>query len=170
MLFLYESVSQGAAFSVYLSFMTFIIDQVQFIYLGLEDFIFVHLKGQRKEVELKKTEPSLGLTITDNGTGFAFVKRIKENSPIEALAGKVVKIGDHIESINNVTMVGKRHYEVAQALRDIPVGEAFIIRLIEPLQSGFSMISPKGAAKQGGGKVGSGKQTIRFKVCRTNNI
>ncbi|KAG9337846.1 hypothetical protein JZ751_027497 [Albula glossodonta] len=42
--------------------------------IGLEDFIFAHVKGQKKEVEVFKGEEGLGLTITDNGAGYAFVK------------------------------------------------------------------------------------------------
>ena len=42
--------------------------------IGLEDFIFAHIKGQRKEVEVFKSEEALGLTITDNGAGYAFIK------------------------------------------------------------------------------------------------
>lgn len=42
--------------------------------IGLEDFIFAHVKGQRKKVEILKTDDVLGLTITDNGTGCAFIK------------------------------------------------------------------------------------------------
>lgn len=37
--------------------------------IGLDDFIFAHVKGQPKEVEIIKTEAALGLTITDNGAG-----------------------------------------------------------------------------------------------------
>ena len=46
--------------------------------IGLEDFIFAHRKGQAKEIEVVKNEDALGLTITDNGAGYAFIKRIKE--------------------------------------------------------------------------------------------
>lgn len=42
--------------------------------IGLEDFIFAHIKGQKKEVEVYKSEDALGLTITDNGAGYAFIK------------------------------------------------------------------------------------------------
>lgn len=42
--------------------------------IGLEDFIFAHIKGIKKEVEVHKTEDALGLTITDNGAGYAFIK------------------------------------------------------------------------------------------------
>ena len=41
---------------------------------GLEDFIFAHIKGIKKEVNVYKSEDSLGLTITDNGAGYAFIK------------------------------------------------------------------------------------------------
>lgn len=42
--------------------------------IGLEDFIFAHVKGIKKEVEVFKSEEALGLTITDNGAGYAFIK------------------------------------------------------------------------------------------------
>uniref|UniRef100_A0A8C9FKB4 Uncharacterized protein n=1 Tax=Pavo cristatus TaxID=9049 RepID=A0A8C9FKB4_PAVCR len=42
--------------------------------IGLEDFIFAHIKGQRKEVEVLKSEDLLGLTVTDNGAGCPFIK------------------------------------------------------------------------------------------------
>ena len=38
--------------------------------------------GQKKELEVEKTEDALGLTITDNGAGYAFIKRIKEGSVV----------------------------------------------------------------------------------------
>ena len=50
--------------------------------IGLDDFIFAHRKGRAKEIEITKTEDALGLTITDNGAGYAFIKRIKEGSII----------------------------------------------------------------------------------------
>ena len=45
-------------------------------------------KGQAKEIEMEKNNDALGLTITDNGAGYAFIKRIKEDST----AGKVEHI------------------------------------------------------------------------------
>lgn len=47
------------------------------------------------------------------------------------------QVGDHIERINNENLVGKRHYEVAKFIKDIPLGDTFTIRLISPLQAGF---------------------------------
>ncbi|CAG9832885.1 unnamed protein product [Diabrotica balteata] len=131
--------------------------------IGLEDFIFAHCRGRPKEVELTKSESALGLTITDNGAGFAFIKRIKENSIIQNIPH--IKVGDHVEKLNGVNMVGKRHYDVAKALKDIPVDTTFVIRLVEPIESGFSSIAPK-SNKSGGSKkgYGSGKETLRFKA------
>lgn len=54
-------------------------------HIGLQDFIYVHLKGQSKEIEITKNEQLLGLTITDNGNGYSFIKKIKEKSLIEAI-------------------------------------------------------------------------------------
>ncbi|KAJ1171440.1 hypothetical protein NDU88_003302, partial [Pleurodeles waltl] len=42
--------------------------------IGLEDFIFAHVKGIKKEVDVLKSEDALGLTITDNGMGYSFIK------------------------------------------------------------------------------------------------
>ena len=33
--------------------------------------------GETKKITLTKSEPAIGLTITDNGTGYAFIKRIR---------------------------------------------------------------------------------------------
>ncbi|KAJ8388572.1 hypothetical protein AAFF_G00132860 [Aldrovandia affinis] len=49
--------------------------------IGLEDFIFAHVKGQKKEVDVFKGEDALGLTITDNGAGYAFIKVGPEPQP-----------------------------------------------------------------------------------------
>lgn len=54
--------------------------------IGLDDFIFGHRKGRPKEIEIVKTEEALGLTITDNGTGYAFIKRIREGSIIDGIS------------------------------------------------------------------------------------
>ncbi|KAI3368676.1 hypothetical protein L3Q82_025671, partial [Scortum barcoo] len=98
--------------------------------IGLEDFIFAHVRGETKEVEVTKTEDALGLTITDNGAGYAFIKRIKEGSTIDRL--KTVCVGDHIEAINDQSIVGCRHYEVAKMLKEQPRGIPFTLRLVGP--------------------------------------
>ncbi|CAH1102380.1 unnamed protein product [Psylliodes chrysocephalus] len=131
--------------------------------IGLEDFIFAHRKGRPKEVELTKSEDALGLTITDNGAGYAFIKRIKEGSVIYNIPH--IQVGDHIEKLDGQNMVGKRHFEVAKALKDIPKGATFTIRLVEPMKSGFSSIAPKLNKTNGTKKgYGSGKETLRFKA------
>jgi hypothetical protein len=48
--------------------------------------------GRPKEIEIKKTEDALGLTITDNGAGYAFIKRIKEGSVIDSIKHIQVRI------------------------------------------------------------------------------
>lgn len=55
-------------------------DQVLTGRICLNDIIFVHRKGKRKKVEVRKTEPLLGLTIADNGNGCSYIKQIKSNS------------------------------------------------------------------------------------------
>ena len=98
--------------------------------IGLEDFIYAHVKGSPKKITVKKTESSLGLTITDNGAGYAFVKRIRDTSVIAGVAG--VCVGDLIESINGRSMIGSRHYEVAKLLKELPQFTEICICLVEP--------------------------------------
>jgi len=131
--------------------------------IGLDDFIFVHRKGRPKEIELKKTEEALGLTITDNGAGYAFIKRIKEGSVIDSV--QHIQVGDHIEKINNENLVGKRHFEVAKMLKEIPKDTVFTLRLVGPLKDGFTNVGPKSATRKGKkANYGSGKETLRFKA------
>jgi len=107
--------------------------------IGLDDFIFAHKKGRPKEIEITKSEDALGLTITDNGAGYAFIKRIKEGSIINSIP--YIEVGDHIEKIDGESLVGCRHYEVAKMLKEIPRGSTFVIRLVEPLKAGFGRFS-----------------------------
>ncbi|XP_030401281.1 PDZ domain-containing protein GIPC1 isoform X2 [Gopherus evgoodei] len=107
--------------------------------IGLEDFIFAHTKGQKKEVEVFKSEEALGLTITDNGAGYAFIKRIKEGSVIDRI--QVINVGDMIESINGQSLIGCRHYEVAKMLKDLPKGRTFTLKLTEPRKA-FGLHQP----------------------------
>ncbi len=61
-----------------------------------DDFIFAHVLGQPKEVEVHKTGDALGLTITDNGAGYAFIKRIKEGSTASQIPHIKVRSSWHI--------------------------------------------------------------------------
>ncbi|KAJ3601414.1 hypothetical protein NHX12_032382 [Muraenolepis orangiensis] len=131
--------------------------------IGLEDFIFAHIKGQRKEMEVYKGEDALGLTITDNGAGYAFIKRIREGSIIHQI--QVINVGDMIESINGHGLIGCRHYEVAKMLKELPRGKEFTIKLTEPLKA-FDMIGQRsGGSRAGSGvQLGTGRGTLRLRA------
>lgn len=129
--------------------------------IGLEDFIFAHIKGQPKEVDIEKSEDALGLTITDNGAGYAFIKRIKEGSIMDKIDG--VCVGDHIEKINDTSLVGCRHFEVAKMLKEIPKGATFLLRLVEPRKSGFYNIGPSQGGPKKSGNMGTGRETLRLR-------
>lgn len=129
--------------------------------IGLEDFIFAHVKGQRKDCRVEKSMPSLGLTITDNGNGYPFVKRIKKDSIIERSTN--ISVGDMVESINNISTIGMRHFQVAKTLRDIEQNSTFVMSVIEPKKA-FDMISQR-SAKTGPSStsITSGKSTLRLR-------
>ncbi|XP_035316717.1 PDZ domain-containing protein GIPC2 isoform X1 [Cricetulus griseus] len=129
--------------------------------LGLEDFIFAHVKGTKKEVKVYKSEDSLGLTITDNGVGYAFIKRIKDGSTIDSV--KTICVGDHIESINGENIVGWRHYEVAKKLKELKKEEHFTLQLIEPKKA-FGKLRPRSkAGKTSADKIGTCRGTLRLR-------
>ncbi|XP_041751419.1 PDZ domain-containing protein GIPC1 [Coregonus clupeaformis] len=131
--------------------------------IGLEDFIFAHIKGIKKEVEVFKSEDALGLTITDNGAGYAFIKRIKEGSVVDNV--KVISVGDHIDCINGKCIVGTRHYEVARMLKELPKDQTFTLKLVEPMKA-FEMLEPrsKGAKPASDNKMGTGRGTLRLRA------
>ncbi|XP_067410301.1 PDZ domain-containing protein GIPC3 [Emydura macquarii macquarii] len=135
----------------------------------LEDFIFAHVRGETKEVEVTKTEDALGLTITDNGAGYAFIKRIKDQSIINRV--QTVCVGDSIEAINDQTIVGCRHYEVAKMLRELPRAQPFTLRLVQPKRA-FDMIGQrtKSCKFPGEGKVTSGRETLRLRARGTASL
>ncbi|TSK53736.1 PDZ domain-containing protein GIPC3 [Bagarius yarrelli] len=113
--------------------------------IGLEDFIFAHVRGETKEVE-----------------------RIKEGSTIDRL--KTVCVGDHIEAINDQSIVGCRHYEVAKMLKEQPRGEPFTLRLVGPKKA-FDMIGQRTRApKSSEGKMVSGKETLRLRSKGTATV
>lgn len=62
------------------------------------DFLFAHIAGHRKDIEITKEVGLIGLTIADNGCGRAFIKRIRHRSIADA-ARPTISIGDHIEQI-----------------------------------------------------------------------
>ncbi|KAJ8418512.1 hypothetical protein AAFF_G00000110 [Aldrovandia affinis] len=130
--------------------------------IGLEDFIFAHVKGIKKEVVVFKSDDALGLTITDNGAGYAFIKRIKEGSVVDNV--KVISVGDHIQCINDKNIVGVRHYEVARMLKELPRDQPFTLKLLEPMKA-FEVLEPrsKGTRPDGENKIGTGRGTLRLR-------
>ncbi|XP_003411170.1 PDZ domain-containing protein GIPC2 [Loxodonta africana] len=130
------------------------------VQIGLEDFIFAHVKGIKKEVNVYKSEDSLGLTITDNGIGYAFIKGIKDGSLIDSV--KTICVGDHIESINGENIVGWRHYDVAKKLKELKKEELFTLKLIEPKKA-FEIEPRSKAGKSSAGKTDTGKGTLRLR-------
>jgi len=130
--------------------------------IGLDDFLFAHIKGEKKSVVVNKDGPALGLTISDNGAGYAFIKKIREDS-IMAKA-KNVAVGDHIQAINGTDLTGCRHFEVARMLKEIPIGSQFTMTLVEPRKA-FEAIAPRGQlpATNNEVKAGGGKKTLRMK-------
>lgn len=129
--------------------------------IGLEDFIFAHIRGQKKELEVYKSEESLGLTITDNGAGYAFIKRIKEGSIIHRM--QLINVGDMIESINGKNLIGSRHFEVARTLKELPRGKTFILKLCEPRKA-FDMIGQRSSSSANSSGISSGKGTLRLRA------
>jgi PDZ domain-containing protein GIPC len=90
-----------------------------------------------------------------------------------------VKIGDHIEKINDKSLIGTRHFEVAKMLKELPVGSTFTMRVVEPnafgfrtFREAFSNVSRRCSfvdiepAKRGRktGDVKNGTKTLRFKA------
>lgn len=106
--------------------------------IGLDDFLFAHIHGQPKEIQICKTSSSFGLTLTDNGCGVVIIKRVRNHGfmiNVSKTCGNFIQPGDQIQKINNVSFVGQRHYQVASYLQSIPLGEVFCLRLISPEQS-----------------------------------
>uniref|UniRef100_A0A4X2KRK7 GIPC PDZ domain containing family member 2 n=1 Tax=Vombatus ursinus TaxID=29139 RepID=A0A4X2KRK7_VOMUR len=128
--------------------------------IGLEDFIFAHVKGIQKEVHVYKSEDALGLTITDNGAGYAFIKRIKHGSLMDTV--KTVCVGDHIEEINGQNIVGWRHYDVAKMLKELKKEQSFSLKLIEPKKA-FEIQPRSGTGRTTVGNIASGKGTLRLR-------
>ncbi|KAL7672054.1 hypothetical protein ACOME3_006952 [Neoechinorhynchus agilis] len=134
--------------------------------MGLNDFLYVHLTGRAKEIEIEKVEEMMGFIVTDNGAGKSMIKKIKKNSLINRVHSEYILPGDYIQKIDQVSCEGKRHYQVTKILRDIPLNTKFVIRLIEPVKNGFVGISfSKNLRKQNKQILNDSEnlQTIRIK-------
>nr|XP_041567667.1 LOW QUALITY PROTEIN: PDZ domain-containing protein GIPC1 [Taeniopygia guttata] len=131
--------------------------------IGLEDFIFAHTRGRQKDVQVLKSEEALGLTITDNGAGYAFIKRIRQGSLMSRLPQ--VAVGDVLEALDGRSLVGTRHFEVARLLQELPRGQSFRLRLTEPRRA-WEGVGPRsgGVSARGGLPQGvSGRGTLRLR-------
>ncbi|CAH8576950.1 unnamed protein product [Schistosoma mattheei] len=132
--------------------------------IGLNDFLFAHIKGQPKEIKIRKTSESFGLTLTDNGCGVVIIKRIKPGGFMDKVSkacNGLIQPGDQIEKIDDISFNGRRHYHVASYLQSIPITNVFCLRLISPERCPMYMISSRSKGKNS--HIGSGKRTIRFK-------
>ena len=132
--------------------------------IGLDDFLFAHVKGDAKTVKVSKDGPALGLTISDNGAGYAFIKKIRDDSIMARVEG--INVGDHIAAINGQDLKGCRHFEVARMLKDIEIGSEFTIASVSPKKA-FDEIDQRGAkptpTKEPTVAAGAGKKTLRMK-------
>ena len=126
--------------------------------LSLPSYFF-RQAGKQKELAVLKSEDALGLTITDNGAGYAFVKRIKPDSVASTYSDLMV--GDHIAVIDDVSVVGCRHYEVAKILKQKERSNTIKLSLYEPIKSGFVMIANPGRTKSRKSDI-KGKETLRL--------
>jgi len=166
---LYESIAKAFGIPtgdiLYCTLNTHKVDMTRLLggQIGLDDFLFAHVKGDAKKVKINKDGPALGLTISDNGAGYAFIKKIREDSIMARV--KNVTVGDHIQAINGTDLTGCRHFEVARMLKEIPIGSEFTIALVEPRKA-FDAIAPRGAiaAPQTEVKAGEGRKTLRMKA------
>ncbi|GMT18926.1 hypothetical protein PFISCL1PPCAC_10223, partial [Pristionchus fissidentatus] len=129
--------------------------------LGLGDVIYVHLVGETVTKNFTKTENNIGLTITDNGAGKAFIKRVREGSIGER---EELSVGQQIARINGQDMIGMRHFDVARVLRNIDEGKQVELVLVNPFQSGFSFIAPRTNVKAPTKSVENGGMTLRIKT------
>jgi|EP00049_Salpingoeca_infusionum_P017044 hypothetical protein len=168
---LYESIAKafGIATSeiLYCTLNTHKVDMTRLLggQIGLDDFLFAHVRGETKTVKVVKDGPALGLTISDNGAGYAFIKKIRDDSIMSRVAN--IAVGDHIVSINGIDLTGSRHFEVARRLKEIPIGSEFTMVACEPKKA-FDEIAgmkPRGqlAAASGEVQAGAGKKTLRMK-------
>jgi len=166
---LYESIAKAHGIKseeiLYCTLNTHKVDMTRLLggQIGLDDFLFAHVKGETKSVAINKDGPALGLTISDNGAGYAFIKKIREDSIMAKI--KNVNVGDHIQAINGSDLTGCRHFEVAKMLKEIAIGSQFTMTLVEPKKA-FEALSARGALPATGGdvKANAGRKTLRMKA------
>lgn len=165
---LYESIAKAFGIAtndiLYCTLNTHKVDMTRLLggQIGLDDFLFAHVKGESETVKINKDGPALGLTISDNGAGYAFVKKIRDDSIMARAKG--IDVGDHVSAINGTSLEGSRHFEVARMLKEIPIGSEFSVGVTHPKLAPDAALAPRGA-QGGSGNVaaGGGKKTMRMK-------
>lgn len=165
---LYESIAKAFGIStdeiLYCTLNTHKVDMTRLLggQIGLDDFLFAHVKGATECAKINKDGPALGLTISDNGAGYAFIKKIRDDSIMGR--AKEIAVGDHLVEINGTNLMGLRHFEVARHLKEIPIGSEFSIKVTKPKLAADASLAPR-AAMGGSGNVsaGGGKKTLRMK-------
>ncbi|CAL8089788.1 unnamed protein product [Calicophoron daubneyi] len=141
------------------------VDKMLYREIGINDFLFAHIRSQPKEITIRKECASFGMTLTDTGCGVVFIKRLLPNGMMARIAKSCegsIEIGDQIERVNNVSFLGRRHYEVANYLRAIPIGETFVLRVVSPERSPIYMLNSRTGWKGSNTSIVSGRRTIRF--------
>lgn len=101
----------------------------------IKGFIFAHRKGRVKIVEVTKTRNVLGINITMNCTGHCIILSIDPGSDLHATPQ--VQVGDHIEEINEINILGKQHTEVLTMLKAFQAGSTFVLKLIQPMKAAY---------------------------------
>jgi len=167
---LYESIAKAFGIKsdeiLYCTLNTHKIDMTRLLggQIGLDDFMFAHVGdfAASETAKINKDGPALGLTISDNGAGFAFIKKIRDDSIMSRCGA--IKCGDHISAINGTDLKGCRHFEVARMLKEIPIGSEFSIKVVHPKLAFDTSLKPR-EAMGGTGEVGAGggKKTLRMK-------
>jgi len=167
---LYESIAKAFGIDttsiLYCTLNTHKIDMTRLLggQIGLDDFMFAHVGdfGNKKIAKINKDGPALGLTISDNGAGFAFIKKVRDDSIMSRNAN--IQTGDHISKINGTDLTGCRHFEVARMLKEIPIGSEFSIEVVSPQKAFDTALAPRGAmGGTGDVAAGGGKKTLRMK-------
>lgn len=104
-----------------------------------------------------------GVTMADNGFPGAFIRRIRLGSVAEA-ATPALAVGQLIESIQGRSTLEFRHYEVAKMIREMPIGQRFVLRLINPLTSAFNLLQSRRRWSKQKTSTTNDLGTIRFKA------
>nr|VZI21091.1 unnamed protein product [Spirometra erinaceieuropaei] len=106
--------------------------------LAFNHTIYVHVRGQTKEVRFTKKAEKLGITLADNKAGGVFIKRITPGGVMDEVVqtrAHSIAPGDMIECINGRAFSQCRHLDVMHYLKALPVGSDIVLRLISPEKS-----------------------------------